>query len=277
MVLEMNTLFWHKVRTTSFVRAVCMPYLLIKRKINFMNYRHCKDSQYIETLKGSCNGERCFIIGNGPSLNREDLSLLKDEKTFAFNRIYQMYQYTDWRPTYYMAIDRSIMQKMYQENEKELCTKHIFFASKALAKKYKRQNAHWVLVNGVAPINLKKKKPCNICEDVSQYFSLAQSVTINALEFAFYMGFKEIYLLGIDHCFAVEIDRNGHKHFNQGVENHFKEDNDKSQDFSYKETLTQEYIICKKYADEHGIHITNVTRGGKLEVFERDNLEHILQ
>src|SRR5271157_2832817 len=37
-------------------------------------------------------GERAFIIGNGPSLNKCDLSLLKNETTFAVNNIYLNYE-----------------------------------------------------------------------------------------------------------------------------------------------------------------------------------------
>ena len=33
----------------------------------------------------------------------------------------------------------------------------------------------------------------------------------------------------------------------------------------------------KKFAYKHGCEIYNVTRGGKLEVFYRDNLERVLR
>ena len=39
-------------------------------------------------LKGRHAGERIFIIGNGPSLNKMDLRLLKDEVTIASNGLY---------------------------------------------------------------------------------------------------------------------------------------------------------------------------------------------
>ena len=32
-------------------------------------------------------GQRCFIVGNGPSLNDEDLSLLENEYVFTVNKI----------------------------------------------------------------------------------------------------------------------------------------------------------------------------------------------
>lgn len=273
----MNTLFWSKIRSNLALRLVCIPFLKIKRKKEFKRYQTSEDSQYMKTLKDSCDEERCFIIGNGPSLTREDLNLLKNEKTFSFNRIYNMYPYTDWRPTYYMVTDRSIIQKLNQEDEKQLDAEYIFFANEKLTRKYRKQNAHQIIFKDVASANKNKPITKEISEEVSQYFSIAQSVTIQAFELAFYMGFKEIYLLGVDHSFAVEIDANGKKHIDQDIVPHFKEDHDKSLYPSYKEALTLEYEICKRYAQQHGIKVVNVTRGGKLEVFMRAELEDVLR
>jgi hypothetical protein len=47
---------------------------------------------------------RAWIIGNGPSLASTDLSLLKDEVTFATGRINLIYPKTEWRPTYYVRV-----------------------------------------------------------------------------------------------------------------------------------------------------------------------------
>lgn len=273
----MSTYFQTKLRTNYVLRAFCLPLLKIKRRIEFRKYQSSEDSRYIKTLRNSCNGERCFIIGNGPSLTREDLGLLVNEKTFAFNRIYQMYQYTDWRPTYYMVIDSSIIQTLNQEQEKKIDAECIFLANKKLVQKYKKQNAYQIIFKDVAPVHKDRLIVKKLSEDVSQYFSVAQSVTIQAFELAFYMGFKEIYLLGVDHSFAVEIDMNGKKHTDKNVESHFKEDSDKTPYFIYKDALTMEFETCKRYANMYGIKVVNVTRGGKLEVFERDTLENVLQ
>ncbi len=45
----------------------------------------------LAALKDIHRGERCFIIGNGPSLKQTDLSRLKDEFTFGMNRFYLMF------------------------------------------------------------------------------------------------------------------------------------------------------------------------------------------
>ncbi len=48
----------------------------------------------LAALKDKYRGERCFIIGNGPSLRETDTSKLKDEFTFGMNRIYLAFE--DW-------------------------------------------------------------------------------------------------------------------------------------------------------------------------------------
>lgn len=272
------TYFQSSIRNNYVLRAFLLPFIKMKRTADLYKYQNSEEVQYIKGLKNSCQGEKCFIIGNGPSLKREDLDLLKNEKTFAFNRIYSMYPYTDWRPTYYMIIDKAIIHTMNHENEKELGAGYIFVADRRLAQKYKDQNAHQIGKEVSVPIHIYKRVPIkNIKEDVSQCFSFPQSVTITAFELAFYMGFKEIYLLGVDHSFAVEIDASGKKHTNKGIESHFKEDNDKSLYASCIDALTKEFETCKRYADQHGVKVVNVTRGGKLEVFERDSLENVLE
>ena len=97
------------------------------------------------------------------------------------------------------------------------------------------------------------------------------------LELAIYMGFKEIYLLGLDHNFGIEVDMRGNKIINNDVVPHFKEQQDRAVYPSNKEALTKSYETFKKYGELHGIKIMNATRGGKLEVFERIDLEKLLE
>ena len=61
----------------------------------------------LKKYKNIHKGQRCFIIGTGPSLSVEDLEKLKGEITFGSNRIFEIYSQTDWRPTYYMNQDKA--------------------------------------------------------------------------------------------------------------------------------------------------------------------------
>jgi len=52
----------------------------------------------LTALKDKHRGERCFIIGNGPSLRNTDLSCLRNEYTFGMNRIYLISRKSGLKP-----------------------------------------------------------------------------------------------------------------------------------------------------------------------------------
>ena len=79
------------------------------------------------------------------------------------------------------------------------------------------------------------------------------------------MGFKEIYLLGVD-CNYPKGEKN---HF---VESGFVDKNAASNPIR----MRVGYKKAKEYADANGIKIINCTRGGMLEVFPRMSLEEVL-
>lgn len=62
------------------------------------------------TIRDSYKGQRAFLIGNGPSLNRTPLHLLKGEVTLCFNRFDLMFERLGWRPTMYMCYDDRVAE-----------------------------------------------------------------------------------------------------------------------------------------------------------------------
>jgi len=48
---------------------------------------------------------RAYIIGNGPSLAKTNLDLIKGKDAFACNNIHLIYRKTDWRPTAYVRVE----------------------------------------------------------------------------------------------------------------------------------------------------------------------------
>lgn len=267
------------IRNNHLVRGCLLPFINILKKYRYIKYQGSYDSNYIRKLKNTMTGKRCFIIGNGPSLEPEDLELLKCEKCFAFNRIFDIYNYTKWRPTYYMCTDRAIIKNtLPHEIEKCIGSEIVFIYDKEIVEKNRsKMNIHQIILHGKTPVKREKLVLREIKEDVSRCFSPCQSVTITAFELAFFMGFSEIYLLGLDHFFGVEVDMKGNKIINQDVQPHFKETKDKKIYNSNKEALTLSYEKCKEFGEKHGVRIVNVTRGGMLEVFSRRSLEEIVK
>ncbi len=224
----------------------------------------------IANMRNMYTGQRCFVIGNGPSLTPQDVSRLKNDITFGSNRIYKMFDKTDWRPTYYCAQDTEVIKQDVDVINKIKSRKLIGIVGSV--KYPKIDNALFI------KLILKEFYPQlplfsdNAVDGVYE----GLTVTYFSLQMAIYMGFKEIYLLGVDHCFPKMIDENG-----QYVETDMKNAHFSPDDKVYgngtisihKTTLA--YKKAKEYADAHGIKIYNATRGGRLEVFERVNFDDL--
>ena len=71
----------------------------------------CKKTKYnIKNWSGIMNGHVAFILGNGPSVNECDLSLLDNYFTIGINRIFKIYD-----PTMLFWQDKEITKSYYKE------------------------------------------------------------------------------------------------------------------------------------------------------------------
>lgn len=228
----------------------------------------------IRGIKDIHKGKRCFIIGTGPSLSIDDLNLLKGEITFASNRIYELFDKTDWRPTYYVNQDHSLIKK----NSDSI--KDVNAICKFLPIDYKDvfcgdEYLFFVLKH-------KDFYPSQSPFSHNLYRFLAQgfTVTYGAIQIAMYMGFKEIYLLGIDHNYEVTRDSKGNV-IRKNISNstNYARGITEYTDFANLprvEETTIAYETAEKISKKRGVRIYNVTRGGKLEAFERKKLEEVI-
>ncbi|UHA57898.1 hypothetical protein KDJ21_013460 [Metabacillus litoralis] len=97
------------------------------------------------------------------------------------------------------------------------------------------------------------------------------------------MGFKKIYLIGVDHNYAINRNEDGTYKINKELlgKDHFDRNyynswfNDEKKPSTNTELMNKSYIAAKNYCDKNGIEIYNATRGGKLEVFPRVNFDEL--
>lgn len=228
----------------------------------------------IRSLKGAFEGKRCFVIGTGPSLTISDLEKLRDEYTFGTNRIYELFDQTDWRPTFYVNQDSELIKK-FRDRIAAVPSKYLFLPVdfKSLFDEDSRINyfvlKHKEFYPQMAPFS----------RNVSKYLSQGFTVTYGAIQIAVYLGFKEIYLIGVDHNYSIIRDAEGNIIKNETDSNYPKG----MQDFINKGNLprvvetTIAYDTAEKVSRRMGFRIFNATRGGKLESFERIQLEDIIK
>lgn len=226
----------------------------------------------IRAYKNLHRGEKCVIVGNGPSLKAEDLGKLHklNIPTFACNRIYLIFSQTDWRPTYYFISDEKIVAQ-YSDDVDGVPANHRFFPKRCRGK----------IKNGVFYNELESdyEKEGKFSLDAAKGIYTAGTVTAEMIQFAYYMGFSEIYLIGVDFSYAItnKIDQRTYKY--DGESNYFIKDYLKPGEVADMPNIAANLLgfnAARDAIEAQGRVIKNATRGGKLEVFERADLDTLL-
>ncbi len=238
------------------------------------------NDRQLAALQGRHKGERCFIIGNGPSLLISDLDRLKNEITFAANKIYLAFAETDWRPTYYTVLDVLVAEHNH-ENIRQLRLTKIFDEA---VKEY--------FPNSPDIIWLKYRPSPSQNGEIQFAFSTdillgcypGWSVTYEQLQLAFYMGIREIYLIGVDFSFILpkstgQMSIHGEIMEFQGEVNHFHPDYRKSGETWTMPRLDlqhQAYLSAKEVVVAQGGKIYNASRTTALDVFPLIDFDKIV-
>lgn len=219
----------------------------------------------IRSLKDTCTGKRCFIVGSGPSLTKEQLDAISAEDCFGANRIYKLFDKTLWRPKYYVIQDRYDETKgVYEKLDVEY-----FFVSDFYWKEHGMQNPKAICFH----INrtLRQTHDLPFSEDVSKYVQAASTVTYSMIQMAAYMGYQEIYLIGMDHTYANVTNDKGVIIQKNNVKSHVFEDEKPNEVVANIAYMEDAYRAARIYCEKQGIKIVNATIGGALEVFERQD------
>lgn len=235
-------------------------------------YNHSKvaniNKHELELLKGIHKGKRAFIICNGPSLNADDLKVLQkhDEISFAANLIFPMVQKTQWNPTYYVVADSmGIFTLRKTMNSVNAIIKFFPQGGFLIGKNIK---GNCLFFNGDG--NRQYLEQPLFSDDCSKIIYSIGTVSYISIQLAVYMGISELYIIGCDHRYAIELLKDGTKKKYDGCKNYYSGVKGISQQLAgntWEQAIAFE--AAKKYADEHGIKIYNATRGGYLETFER--------
>lgn len=245
-------------------------YLFLKEAYEQIKF---KSDPILRKYQNMYEGKRCFIIGTGPSLKTEDLEALEaqGEITIASNKIFKLFDKTAWRPDIYCTID-SLVLKEYMDVITELPIKTILLANVEATEVNSWET------RGLSNINafrlVYKPYEGDDCPEFSsspdRYVMEGFTVTYAIMQWAAYMGFKEMYLLGID--FDYGSKETGYKHFMDG----YDRPNEVVKPPRLDKCL-KAYEKAEWFSRRNGFRIYNATRGGKLEVFERVDIEKLIK
>ncbi len=240
------------------------------------------DSHELAQFYNRFKGQRCFIVGNGPSLNNHDLSLLEGEYSFAVNSIYYKTRESGFRPTFFVVEDSAVMKENLEEiRSYEAPFK--FFPTIYRDLHPKEPNTFFFDMNrGFYEKTSPNYAVPRFSTDATDVLYCGQSVTYINLQLAFFMGFTEVYLIGMDFDYVIP---KSHKRTGDNILSTTDDPNHYHKDYfgkgkTWKDPKLERVLMNYRQADiaytavERKIY--NATVGGKLEVFDRVDYDKLL-
>ena len=230
----------------------------------------------INSLMQKHYGERCFIIGNGPSLKIDDLNQLINEVTFASNKVYLAFDKTNWRPSYYSVCD-TLVAKNNWKRIKNLSVNQVHLDIIRPRSYFLYRQFLWV--SALPQLNFKTEK-LMFSENVVSGAYVGGSVIYFQIKLAYWMGFKEVILLGVDFSFKDYDDtKNNGIIVSKGESNHFlPEYRTKGEKWNVPLLDKQKaaFEVANELFNGAGRKIFNASRYTKLNVFEKLSLDTVL-
>lgn len=218
-------------------------------------------------LKDKHKGERCVIIGNGPSLKKTDLSLIKNEITFGLNRIYLLFPQLGFTPTYLASVNEYVIRQFHDEISKLEMPKFINWSFRRYF--HDLPDYHFIRMS---------YQP-RFSRDITKGFWAGGSVTYASMQIAYYMGFQQVILVGVDFDYEdtgtsnkpIRADKDDASHFapeyfGKGIVWQLPD---------FKQTEWAFTMARDAFASE-GREILDATVDGKLQVFKKVDLSSIL-
>lgn len=268
-------------------------------KLNSVNqkkpfYQHLTKSElqvpaeYRETIQANekfhnyHEGETLFIIGNGPSIKNIDLTKIKNAKKMVVSNFYLHENYNMIKPDYYCyprfiynndLNDHFWNQYLCKVGEESGYPQFFFDISEKriidTCSGFRDKKVNYMYLD-------QFKTECYDEIDITQRIMEGRSVSVDCLQLAIYMGFKKIYLLGIEHTnilnrnYEYFFDKKKDPFYNchPGVEQG-KDVRDFNVILSGTYKLWEQYKALADIAKNNNVCIYNAVHESLLDIFER--------
>lgn len=211
-------------------------------------------------LKNKYKGETCFILGNGPSIKKLDVSLLRDKYTFAVNGFYESPLYEQLKPSVYCVYDKfefanrkEELQRMVIENDHDMI---FLFNRRAIGEIKDDRNCYYVYSTLLPTL---RNNNYDLTRNANTF--------INVLGFcvmcAIYMGFKRIVLLGND--FSRFASRKQHHFYD--VDKQIDRKESMFQELQGNAIAINQHSFLYEYCKNNDIEIVNATQESLMDVY----------
>ena len=190
----------------------------IKTIIHFLKNRDVLHKNH--ELHNIYKGRKLIIVATGPSVLIDDLELINhsDVITFGVNSIFKIFPYTNFRPNFYCITDPTVFEKLQDD------LSNIVFENSILNVFFKMRidslNSYFVLINNsrktIRNTMLSKLgifKHNSFSSKMYKFIRAGDTVVINMIQCAIWMGFDKIGIYGVDLDYnsnnsVLDYDRN---------------------------------------------------------------------
>jgi hypothetical protein len=246
----------------------------------------------ILAMKDIYKGKRAFILGNGPSINQQDLTLLRDEITFVANWFINHKRFRRINPKYYCVSSHEMfggwgktpdLNADFARLVSEKQTEQTFFFSYRFAS-YMRELG---LVPEPRLRSLIFDRPKFLIDEIgTQNYALNRCMDDGytvlltfCVPLCVHFGITDIYLLGCDCDYGLTSPTDPKAYF-------YRPEQHTSSTTSFDSLVRiwnpggpifQTYEIVAREAAARGTRMWNATRGGRLELLPRVDYESLVQ
>ena len=235
-----------------------------RRIIWWTDPRASHSRQRLAVYRDRHKGERCFILGNGPSLKRMDLSPLRHEVTFGLNRIYLLFPEMGFHTTYHVVANELVVRQFGADIAALPMPTFVSWATRD----------HIAAGDPVVfwrPIRERDGLP-HFSHNAVRGIWEGATVTYAAMQLAYYFGFETVYLIGVDHDFTTPGQPHAEVVSGGDDPNHFHPDYfGKGTTWNLPDLEGSEYAyrLARQHFEANRRQILDATVGGKLTVFPK--------
>lgn len=213
-------------------------------------------------------GERAVLVCNGPSLRAMDMSALRRETVIGLNKIFLGLPEFGWYPRYLVAVNRKVLEQSVAEIHALTCIK---FLANHCPDLYQDDPLTHVLDT--------HDPPADFCTDVTQGLHEGWTVTFAALQVAYFLGFRQVVIVGMDHRYRFTGEPNAEATIDGEDPNHFHGayfGHGQKWDNPDLENSERSYRLARQVYERSGREIIDATLDGACQVFRKADYRRVL-
>jgi hypothetical protein len=215
----------------------------------------------LAAFKDKHRGQRCFIIGNGPSLKQTDLSQLKDEYTLGQNRIYLAFPEIGFETKYFLSVNDLVIEQCAREIQALEMPRFVSWRARKWLKP--QDNLFFIHTTYTGE---------KFARDIRERVWEGGTVTYTSLQVAYFLGFSQVILVGVDHNYVTQGKPNATVTSQGDDPNHFHPGYfGKGFRWQLPDLIQWEeaYRLARRTFEADGRSVVDATVGGKLTVFPK--------